>query len=358
MRLPFVLAVAVLLPVSPPLSANGQTLPVSTRGKASFDPKTGVYAPPPPDREPEYHKGQKFIVLNTTLLNYLEPRDKTKDIRLQVLTLKDYDLMIPDALNGNPDLYGVSLNFEEIPPFGTPSFGTSQMGSERIIDDLPMKPVIKDDDVRFLQKKYEGKIVYPYGNVAVSAIPKGASDTTQTTLQFNYRSPMRMLRIVRIRTSEVTLALTDTPDRYQKTYSRLVIVLEPLKGSAVVAFSISNSRTTRKNSGYAGYYVKRFAPWDFEKTFSLSSPAHIAKLAPPKLGKALLAGELRGGMTGEMVVRICGFPPNNGSRVGNFEFLSSEKNADWWFPTTPPFSFIVKFEKGKAVSWGDNGRLP
>ncbi|MBC8142210.1 MAG: hypothetical protein H7Y38_12300, partial [Armatimonadetes bacterium] len=352
-----VLAAVVLL-VSSPLPANSQALPVPTRGKASFDPKTGVYLPPPPNREPEYRKGQKFLVLDTTLLDYRESSDKTKDIRLQVLTLKDYDREIPDPAAFNPDLYFLSIQFEKIQGFGALKYGRSSVAEDRIDDLGGIFPLVEDDDVRYLQKKYEGKTVYPYGNVAVTAIPAEDGNTTRTTLQFNYLSPLRVLRIVRVRTKEAALAPTGIADVYRKTHSPLVIVLKPLKGSTVVAFDISTNRATRKNSGYAGYYLQRFAPWDFEKTFSLSSPAHIAKLAAPKLGKALLAGGLRRGMTGEMVARICGFPPSIDSRAANLERLTSPATDEWRFPSNPPFAFIVKFERGKVVSWGENYPRP
>ena len=347
-----------------PVLVHGQTLPVPVSGKASFDAKTGVYAPPPPDREPEYRKGQTFFVLNTALLDYREPPDKTKDIRLQTLTLRKWDIEIPDPPNGNPDLYFTSLFFDPLPLFGAPSFSLSEANRGRTVDDLPMKPMVEDDNVRFLQRKYEGQTVYPYGNIVLQGMPRNPN--ALIALTYDRNAPLRVRRVVRVRVADaVSMGLgippgaTDTrPGTRATTRSPLIVVLEPAAQAFPIGAQTRGLGRTETDTpdllhklpGYcAGFYVYRLDTWDFERAFSLSSPAHIARGGTGEVREAFENSELKRGMTPEMVARLLGFPAGYRTRAELLAPLNRGAWGTWKYPGESGRELMIDFEKGKMV---------
>lgn len=166
----------------------------------------------------------------------------------------------------------------------------------------------------------------------------------------------------RVYAKDVILAVGSAPGYMGERKSEftatnpLVAILEvPSKGMTINAF-ISNSEkvpdiTTSASSSCIALWNTFADSWDFEREYSLKHPFKSHPEWPARMRKAMLKGELKKGMTHEMVAWVIGWPSEQGTK-------EDLKALDQWtYDSVLPFTTDIYF-KGDHMLRFEQPTLP
>lgn len=330
--------------------------------------KTTTYVGPSPDHAPAFTPGQEFIADSWITTQY--ERVSLEDAGgvplppeiywYKVLTL----VAVESQADGAKKLTFRAEN-------GVLGSLTTNPPIDRL-DNL--MPLVEDGTLRTLRAMYEGRSVWSYGDPDLQCVATNRAQLP--SIAVDKTRPYRIRKIYRVfRTEGLYLG-----QRYAFGNPRLsdlgavnpIIVLADLPtGSRVTDVThyhyqpgVTPDRqempVTRKVAGtdrnagapstYCRFFFQRYADaWDFERTFSLTSPYPNWTASQVR---SVLAGELKRGLTKEMVVRIAGFPSAYGTAAQIMRL------DHWQYGAGAPFILPITFKNGKVVWFGADGRLP
>ncbi|MHB1456771.1 MAG: hypothetical protein ACYC0V_07640 [Armatimonadota bacterium] len=239
------------------------------------------------------------------------------------------------------------------------------------VDKLPSLNLLVDDDtVAQLRRKYEGKKVWQYGG-AGSLWSRGNANES-----FSVSGPITtswvIRKIVRAYTGGTELRIGRAPgliggdtESAFTVSNPLFVTLSPSKPMQFEGFSGWESNSTDPDAAgdeletmmgskpRSGVYYMIFADaWDFEREYSLSNPMTTHPEWSALMRKAVIKGELRKGMTHDMVAWVMGWP----GEYGTIPVMRLWK--EWRYDSLPPFSYMVYFKNGRVTKFGTNGSLP
>lgn len=249
-----------------------------------------------------------------------------------------------------------------------------RMGNERLASDsdvlhLPhLTPLFEDSTVRRLRAKYEGKRVWFNGGggfECVTLVPheSGSFGTDSKT-------PYRIKRLVRLYRPDQTLAIGAAPgligarEESEFIFDNPIIAIvrvpanAPLGGFEWGGFAMTDppkdmpGRAGDLRTICADTFITFADAWDMERECRLEDPQTVARKWPAQFRAAVAKGELRTGMTPDMVVAAIGWPN---------EFATPDEMRKWdaWrYDSTPPYNYWVNFRNGRVTSWGPDGQLP
>ena len=293
-----------------------------------------LYVPPKPDRLPALVPGQQFICIpdsQQSLLYHdaasgrLLPRS---DLALKVLTLAKVENKSGSKSALRFVLEGSGRN-------------VLLSTSENDVTKLPgLQPLVQDDTLRRLQKKYVGKKTWVYGSV--QALSLTIQPNTGASFDFDNSQPIVIQRLVRVykRQAGGVDVVTSNP---------LIAVLDVPANAhwrSATFMGTPNFAAQAEASPHTvclGFWSNHVDDWDFERTFSLVNMYRVHPRWPH---------QIRLGMTPDMVAWIKGWPPVYGTMA------QLRKESKWQYPTEAIFSYWVYFKNGKVVKFGADGHLP
>ena len=322
-------------------AARAQDLPMRRHGY--FVPARNTYVPPRPDRLPTLTAGQQFLCFPDTqeALLYHEAGGvlmRRSDLVLKVLTLTRTE----DGGGGKFVLH-----------FALEGSGREVLLStdEGDVTKLPgLKPLVEDDTLRRLRKKYVGRRVWPYGGLRVIGVT--VQPNTGASYTVDNSRPLTLKRLVRVYNRPRLMPLkTDAggPPTGIQTSNPLVAILDlPAdahwgKAMFVGPDDFAAQAQASPESVCLGFYSGCADDWDFERTFSL---ADLSRLHPR------WPHAMRLGMTPDMAAWVRGWPPEYGTRA------QLRHKAQWRYDSETPFSDWIFFKRGRVIAFGPDGRLP
>jgi hypothetical protein len=222
-------------------------------------------------------------------------------------------------------------------------------------------PVLEDARVKRLRAKYAGKKVWSYGGGVAAALLKDPEDAL--SVHDSVVAPFVIKRLLRIAKPGVMLhvgprSVLGGDLQADFTTNTPLVALLDVPGKPHVAggeFSGKDEKEVVKamtEPEVIGYYRMFDGAWDFEREYSLASPFKTHPEWSASVRKAVREGEVRKGMTHDMVAWAIGWPSERGS------IAEMKTWKAWRYDRLPPFSYWVYFQNGKVVRFGEDGHLP
>lgn len=319
-----------------------------------------VYRAPTPDRLPAQTPGQRFLCLPDWMvgLPYLDAHGQT--LRQARLASKLFTLTRIDRTGRWPMVY---FRVEGVP-------GLVHIENGGPLSALPgLCLLVEDAELRRLRRKYAGRQVWGYGGIGGQCVQADSGESSAVGL--DKARPCRLVHLVRIRQTATQLSIGTRPgvlggvaqSAFTMDYP-LVAILTPPAHTQVAGFSLARVHGRRhvrerpdgepifQMSQCHTLYNEFAGAWDFERTYSLISPRQAGRHWPRVLRKAVLSGEIRRGMTPEMVAWTMGYPSAYGTAA------QIKVQSVWQYDTLPPFHYDVDFQNGKVSSFRPDGELP
>lgn len=286
---------------------NGQT--------AWQDTGMPMYIPPPPREYTAFVPGRQFVSLAEEGLNRW--RTSSMDPNGNVLGTRVLTLLRVTPTYGGMTRLAFSNGANEF------AFETSA----KTVADIPgFSPLVTDAELFNLRQKYRHRTLYPRPGARIECImpngnvPHGDKFPLTRPLPRSYR----VRDIVRLGAVRV---LGDGPEGDAFEEGFIFESRDPI----VVIFD-------SHDADCAGMYSMDAAAWDFERAYATHPIA--------------TGGDVKVGMTREMVADALGFPPGYGT-VDHFDRLDV-----WDYQRPGPFGSKVIFRNGLAVEYDPPGNLP
>jgi len=217
-------------------------------------------------------------------------------------------------------------------------------------------PLVEDAEVRSLRRRYEGKQVWGYGGIGGQCALVDSRQSIEVGA--DNQAPCRLVHLVRICRTATQLSIGTKPGvvggAAQSTFTTnypLIAILASVPDMHLSVL-VGDGKPIYQQSKCRTLYAEFAGAWDFERTYSLVSPSQAGRHWPCALRKAVLAGEMRVGMTPDMVAWTLGYPSAYGTAA------QIKAQPLWEYDTLPPFHYSVTFDKGKVSSFGPDGELP
>lgn len=317
-----------------------------------------VYLPPVPDKEPALAPGRQFLYV---------PRDAPrkgaasevfrdgqgreiprKNLVLRVLTLERIERagghtpVLWFRLEGTLDLVRLAWGGDD--PRGLPN----------------LYALLEDDELRRLRALYAGHKVWGLGGLGAECVTKAPN--TGGGFGTDGQRPFTVKRLYRIAQAGVTTQLGnqvgaiggDTTSFF--TSNPLLAVLDVPKGvsstGSMWSGRVPDDAIGSPTSLCLGYYNTFAGGWDMKRHYSLLPLDRAHPDWPTAMRRAVRDGELKTGMTPEMVLWTIGWPAVFGT------VADLKKLDDWEYNYLAPFHYWVNFKHGRVTGFGPDGTLP
>jgi hypothetical protein len=250
---------------------------------------------------------------------------------------------------------------------GTKTCVLSLSGPRPEPEQLPggIYPVLEDAETEAMREKYEGKSVWAYSGFSLDAVMPDPK--LSVSVGFSGRTaPAKFRRLLRLRLPRPVILsagqfggyIGETETAFA-AYDPLIVLLEPtgasgsVSASAVGGLSPEGEAMLQSPRKYAlGYYAVFAGAWDLERGISRMSLTQASRGWSPTFRKAVLAGELRKGMTPEMVAWVQGWPSQYGTQA------EVQRLDTWIYGDIPPYDVRVFFRNGRVTGWTEPVQLP
>jgi hypothetical protein len=212
-----------------------------------------------------------------------------------------------------------------------------------------LTPIIADANVERLNREYQGRDVYVLGDFVPTCDAAGGYETN---VALDRTTPLHVQRIVRLYGASASWGIGPMASRETDSGTKYVAV-NPI----LVIFDGRKDGDVLSEPPFAGHgcfdaYAEFADAWDYERTFAKTSALLAHPEWPAVVRDAIKSGNVLLGMTYEMVAASVGYPSIYGTAA------QMRRLGTWEYVLPAPFSYTVKFEDGKVVSYKPPGRLP
>ncbi|MHB1457558.1 MAG: hypothetical protein ACYC0V_11655 [Armatimonadota bacterium] len=365
LRIPFRLDPAVLSPGIYTIEVSADIDATDSRTGAhinipKFTASNRTYMPPKPRSIPSMKVGQKFLFTadesEHPYMDATTERPVPSDAMImQVLTLVQVK---------KPWLRKQSLYF------------TMDRYRGRICTELPhgavnppgMYPLVEDDTLDDLRRRYEGKMVWQYGGA--NAYWSTGNTNESVSVSGPASTSWLIHSISRVYVGAYPLRIgyapgfigEDTESSFADNNPLFALLSpsKPLKMQSISKWIASDGNSSYGNSEneYArhpesGVHYLVFADaWDFERAFSTIDPLTAHPEWSRLMRHAVMDGEIRKGMTRDMVVWVIGWP-------GEYARIQEMRTWDEWrYDGMMACNYMVYFRNGRVTRFGTDGTPP
>lgn len=321
------------------------------RKQGYYDAAHYQFIAPRPDALPTLTPGQRFLYLpggESTALT-----DATTGAAVPGLTQALHVLRLQTVKVTQQEPEGDTFDLTIKTAGEGPTLRWQGTGS---LYDLPgLFPLVEDDTVRALRRRYQSHVVHPYNTRDVTIVTEDAQKLR--TYQMSNPLPAKVAAIYRLRTGAQFTAAIGGYGEYQETiytHDPLLVVWQvPGQTEPMQSWRARAEKHVPDLPSPASVKYSLFADaWDFERTCTLTSFTQAARTWPAKQRRAALRGEVIPGMTPEQVAYLKGWPAIYGSKA------ELSRRSVWDYPRPAPFYQTVSFSKGHVTRYDEGGMLP